>query len=467
MNIYSNDSVVATITDQLVSDGVRLLSFFRMHVDDYEHVRIQLDNMNLPENARVLDAGCGVGEFARIALEIRPDIQFSLLNISQAQLDMCPDNTTKICADFHHIPVADGIYDAVMLDYAIGHSDAEALLAELSRVLKHGGILFIHDLFSDGPKELTDRFTKELDFIAYDLDWVMDSADKIGLTAQATWNDRCSAVIPDYVIGPHKTSIESMKSVSVRFLKSGRPIASAIARHEHIAMQYSGGKDSTAALYLLKPWWDKITVYWTNTGDPYQETLDIVNEIKSQVKNFVEIKGDVKAWHSVHGMPSDIVTPHAHEIGNMLGFGKVRLSNRFDCCWNNLMLPMHTRMEADGITLLIRGTKDSDMPTQPLSSGKVYSDIEVLYPVQDWNDDEVFDFLHQENAPVSDVYAYGMPNGSECTRCTAWWDDGKARFLKERYPEQYKNYQKVLLQSKENMQASLKWLEKEMEAENG
>jgi len=33
-------------------------------------------------------------------------------------------------------------------------------------------------------------------------------------------------------------------------------------------LQLSGGKDSLACLYLLKPKWDDLIVAWVNTGAP-------------------------------------------------------------------------------------------------------------------------------------------------------------------------------------------------------
>ena len=44
-------------------------------------------------------------------------------------------------------------------------------------------------------------------------------------------------------------------------------------RHDKIALQFSGGKDSLAVLYLCKEWWNKITVVWLNTGSAFPETI--------------------------------------------------------------------------------------------------------------------------------------------------------------------------------------------------
>lgn len=235
-----------------------------------------------------------------------------------------------------------------------------------------------------------------------------------------------------------------------------------INRHEKIAFQFSGGKDSTAALFLLQEYWPKMVVYWTNPGDPSKDTLEVLAVLRPHLPNFVEILSDVKGWRDIHGMPSDIVTWHGHWIGNKIGMGAQKVSNRFDCCWNNLMLPMHERMLADGVTLIIRGTKDSDMPNQPINSGDVIDGIEFLYPIQNWSDGMVMNFLKEEGAPVADYYSYGAKSAPECMGCTAWWSDKKAKWLKAKHPEQNTVYMKFLEGQHMNLMAALGDLEKEM-----
>jgi len=60
-------------------------------------------------------------------------------------------------------------------------------------------------------------------------------------------------------------------------------IAEIISRHERIALHVSGGKDSLATLYLLRPYWDKLTVYWLNSGDTVPATESMMREIASAI----------------------------------------------------------------------------------------------------------------------------------------------------------------------------------------
>jgi 3'-phosphoadenosine 5'-phosphosulfate sulfotransferase (PAPS reductase)/FAD synthetase len=213
-------------------------------------------------------------------------------------------------------------------------------------------------------------------------------------------------------------------------------IEAKLARHEKVALQFSGGKDSMATLFLVKPWLERITVYWLNTGDPMPETLAAINECRKFIPHFVEVKTDVAAWRERYGDPSDLVPTYGSPLGLLMGFGKVAVSDRFSCCWSNVMLPMAERMKADGVTLLIRGTKAADMPRLPMKTGDVATASSLFLPMQMATDEEILDFLKEAGAPVHACYEDGN-QGVDCMHCTAWWNEGHFRFLKKRHPDTF------------------------------
>lgn len=459
--IYENDDTVADLTDRLTAAGVRLFSFFRMAGDDAAHVEAILEQLAPRYGGRILDAGCGVGEFARLAAEQRPDLEFTLLNISESQLARCPSDMRKIVADFAAIPVGDETFDAVIVEYAIGSCDLGKAMAEFSRVLRRGGVLFIHDVFENSDSDMASGFQAVLGDTC-SLPGLVTTAGAAGFVLNRSWDARCSAPLPPEVIEPVKPLLAGVIPKALRFINAGIDVQAAMSRHTRVAMQYSGGKDSTAVIYLLQPWWDRLAVYWVNTGDTVPETKKIVDEIRARVGEFIEVQTDAPAWRKEHGDPSDVITAGNHEIGNALGFGHLRLSSRFDCCRSNIMRPLHARMEQDEISLIVRGTKDSDMPTQPINSGEVYDGVEFLYPIQGWGDADVMAFLAQEGAPIAEYYDYGVPNGSDCLSCTAWWDDRKSAFLREKHPEQHARYVEMLGRIRTDTKRFMSELEREI-----
>jgi phosphoadenosine phosphosulfate reductase len=241
-------------------------------------------------------------------------------------------------------------------------------------------------------------------------------------------------------------------------------IEATIDRHARIALQVSGGRDSLACLYLLRPFWNRLTVYWCNTGDAYPETVEIMQHVAALVPHFVEIDGRQPDVVAGFGLPSDIVPASHTPIGIMGGdsFGPL-IQDRYSCCSRVFMLPLHERMVADGITLVIRGQKDADKLKSPIRSGAVDLGIEYLFPIEDWSTSQVMDYLVAEGAPVPRFY--DMLDGTpDCMTCSAYWEHGAAKYLKRYHPVQFVEVQRRLDVINEAVGKSIAHFNKEVSA---
>ncbi len=216
-----------------------------------------------------------------------------------------------------------------------------------------------------------------------------------------------------------------------------------LGEHKKIALQFSGGKDSLATLIFMKPYWKDLTVYHLDSGDQYPETIELVKKVENTVPNFVRVQGRQKETIESMGIPSDIVPTSATWFGNMIGHGNVRINDRYSCCYNSIMLPMYERMVADGITLIIRGQKNADDHKPPLRSGDVLEGVEYLYPVEEWTHAETLEFIAENGWQVPQFYEM-LNTSPDCMTCSAWWDDGRAQYLKKYHPESFVEYQRRL-----------------------
>lgn len=217
-----------------------------------------------------------------------------------------------------------------------------------------------------------------------------------------------------------------------------------IDRHERIALQFSGGKDSLACLHLMRPYWDKLTVYWLNSGDPFPEILEVAEKVEAMVPSFVRVDGRQPETIMQFGIPSDIVPVGSTPVGLVASGGNgVLIQDRYSCCWRSLMQPMHERMSEDGITLVIRGQKNADRLRAPIKSGQVVDGIEYLFPLEDWSDEQVMDFLRENGVEVPSFYDV-LRASPDCMTCSAYWEEGRAAYLKERHPDAYEEYQSRL-----------------------
>ena len=177
---YGDDVEVGRVTRTLVDHGHSILQSHKLGMTDIAHVRVLLDYFDPPQDAHVLDVGCGVGEVAEYMSVMRSDLQFTLLNISGAQLEMAPPEMAKVRADMHALPFPAGSFDAVMFCYSLGHGLLDQCIAEAARVLRPGGVLFIYDIATEDHEYLIDH----VGYRPHSDQEVVEAAERHGLTAE-------------------------------------------------------------------------------------------------------------------------------------------------------------------------------------------------------------------------------------------------------------------------------------------
>lgn len=241
-----------------------------------------------------------------------------------------------------------------------------------------------------------------------------------------------------------------------------------INAHERIALQFSGGRDSLALLLAMRPYWDRVTVYYTNSGDAYPETQALVDAVKSVVPRFVEIEGRVKQVHEQMGWPSDVMQPGAgYPFAKTDIEGYVSLIDRHNCCFHSIMQPMHERMQADGITLLIRGQRDEDSTKSHVKSGDVIDGIQLLFPIAHWSTEQVEQFIASQGVPLPAFYSEGLSSAPDCMRCTAWLEHGAHKYLMKHHPNVASEVNARLKQIKVVVEPFIRRLNEVQETLNG
>lgn len=211
-------------------------------------------------------------------------------------------------------------------------------------------------------------------------------------------------------------------------------------RHERVALQLSGGKDSLALLHAMKPYWGRLCVYWLNPGDPLPETVELMRELREYVPNFREVAGRQREIIAQDGWPSDVVpikwTTHGQFV---FGEKPFKVQGRLDCCVRSLMAPMHEAMIADGVTCIIRGKRSDEVDKSPTRSGDVVDGVELCYPLWTWSATDVTDYLGKSGVVLPESYKYAT-HSLDCMSCTAWWGEGIDKFLEAKYPDKFVEY---------------------------
>ena len=223
-------------------------------------------------------------------------------------------------------------------------------------------------------------------------------------------------------------------------------INAAFARHEKAALYLSGGKDSLALLYAMAPWWDRLTVVWLNTGDAPRDTIARMAQIAETVPSFLEVRADQPAIIATDGIPVDLHVPEMTDtFGEWMSQTGIRFQPRYQCCANVLWYPLHAAITEGGFTLLIRGQKQSDQLRPNSHNGMQLPDGgELLFPLDTWTDDDVFQFLRDIGVELPQHYQYGRSN-IDCCTCPAYLTEfHRGVYLREQEPEKYPLYRKRL-----------------------
>jgi len=246
---------------------------------------------------------------------------------------------------------------------------------------------------------------------------------------------------------------------------SQEEIAQAMATHKRPVLEFSGGKDSLACLYLLRPYWDRLTVLWANPGDPYPETVEQMARVRGLVWHFVEVAGPgyVRQHGAARAYPADMVPWDATPMGRFVqpaSAPNFTIHSFGECCSANVWVPMQQKIQELGADLVIRGERESEQYRPPVTSGMNSPENggTQLLPIFGWSKADVFAYLDAEGAPIPRQYAYGM-GSLDCLHCTAALLEGgnKLRYLREFHPAAAAEYERRLrlIQSEQERHARL------------
>jgi phosphoadenosine phosphosulfate reductase len=193
-------------------------------------------------------------------------------------------------------------------------------------------------------------------------------------------------------------------------------------------LQFSGGKDSLACLYLLKKEWDTLNVVWVNSGAAYEETLDYMKYWRARLPNFIEVTGNQPQQIAEEGWPSDIVPINDTTFGrNFVESDRPKIQSYLNCCSNNIWYPMSDFINRAGVTHIVRGQRAADDRKSGIKNGDIIEGIKYDFPIYSWSDNHVFEFLKDEGAYIPEYYFKGEKTGRDCWDCTAYLEENKVR----------------------------------------
>ena len=128
--LYDDEALVAEVTRAHAKAGRTVFQLWQVSDNEADHSVAMLDMVAPPHRARVLSLGCGIGGMEAYWQVVRPDLRFTLLNSSAAQLDQCVCPGRRVLGDAQDYQLLEGQepFDVTILAYMLGHVDADKTL---------------------------------------------------------------------------------------------------------------------------------------------------------------------------------------------------------------------------------------------------------------------------------------------------------------------------------------------------
>ena len=202
--------------------------------------------------------------------------------------------------------------------------------------------------------------------------------------------------------------------------------------HSRIAVGVSGGRDSLALLYYMRPWWDKCTFYWVDSGDSLPETVELMERIEGMVPSFKRVASDVIAGIGMYGYPSSVLVSSDTADGQfVLGVHGIKVQPDISCCARTLMVPLLNAMLQDGNTCVVRGRRKDEEDQSP--EAQMFNGVEYVFPLWDWTVADVNAYLESVGEELPALYRY-IDHSIDCLHCTGWEHHKHMKYLTARFP---------------------------------
>ena len=161
-------------------------------------------------------------------------------------------------------------------------------------------------------------------------------------------------------------------------------------------IQFSGGRDSLALAYHMRALTPFVDVVMVSTGDMPEAAYRNLQLVRDLGFNVSVVETDPKDWRTRYGDPAG--------------------DNWTTCCYANIWLPMGEFVQQHGYRQVIRGTRRCDPHFHGVMPGDIVDGVLYTFPLWDWTDKQVNDYLGPLLPEAYRKDVNGMP---DCLTCTA------------------------------------------------
>jgi 3'-phosphoadenosine 5'-phosphosulfate sulfotransferase (PAPS reductase)/FAD synthetase len=213
------------------------------------------------------------------------------------------------------------------------------------------------------------------------------------------------------------------------------------ARHPHVYIGFSGGKDSTTLVELCSQWRYQITLLSVDTGASFPHMIDRIEQYGKRFR-LQWLRSNQKQHWDTFGLPSQVV-PTANVNMYARGvYAEPKVQAWQACCLNLISAPMSDFLCSHPGAVWLHGQRLSEIapgyhPSPPMFEQGVDMGGYISYaPLRDWTEADVLAFLSERGINLPVQYRYGTGDFSlDCSNCPAMLSNGRrVTFMREHYP---------------------------------
>jgi len=192
-------------------------------------------------------------------------------------------------------------------------------------------------------------------------------------------------------------------------------------------LQFSGGLDSLACLWLLRdePGLHVLTV---STDGAYPGRAAYLDRVRDALPNIPMAEFRTERNLKQHGIPVDVVPVRFTALGSIVQGSPLKYRTPYECCAEALWAPMHEKCLQLGVTEIFRGQRDDDARKAPIVDGQVVEGITYRFPLASWTREHVKRYV-EKNCPdlIPESYTMGEKTSRDCWDCTGYLDENVQR----------------------------------------
>jgi len=184
-----------------------------------------------------------------------------------------------------------------------------------------------------------------------------------------------------------------------------------LSKHENIAVGFSGGKDSTVVLDLVRKIRPDAIAVFCNTGVEHKLTYEYIR----RVPNVIWLKPEKTFWQCIEEYGFPVSKIKAHSYGNR-------------CCYWLKERPMINFVKENNIDLVVDGLTIAESRQRMMflkHYGKYHFvkswNVHKFHPIAEWTPEQVGEYIYENNLDYNKIY--DPPVNAErcgCQPCTAY-----------------------------------------------